>query len=166
MCILVKLSENDGKEIYNMLQEIDANDNGFHNNVKGMPYEKYLSWLKENADFSNGIGLEGWMVPQTTFWLFNDGIPIGCGRIRHYLNDTLRKDGGHIGYAIAYSNRGKGYGNKILKLLLAECRNMGIHEVHIGANKNNERSNKVIRHNDGVLCWETATKNYYIINNT
>lgn len=165
MCVLVKLCENDGEQIYDMLQNIDTNDHGFHNSVKGMPYEEFLLWLKENAGYSNGVGLENWMVPQTTFWLYDNDRPVGCGRIRHFLNENLKKDGGHIGYAISYPNRGKGYGNKILKLLVEECRAMGIHEVHIGANKNNVRSNTIILHNGGTLCRNTELKNYYIINN-
>jgi predicted acetyltransferase len=164
MLILKKLSENDSKEIYDMLQGIESNDNGFHNNVKDMPYEKFSDWLRENENYSNGIGLPDWMVPQTTFWLYNDETPVGCGRIRHFLNENLKKDGGHIGYAISYPYRGNGFGNEILKLLIAECKKMGINEIHINANKDNEKSNKVIRLNKGMLCRESEDKNYYVIN--
>jgi predicted acetyltransferase len=161
---LKELSENDGKQIYDMLQGIEKNDNGFNNRVKDMPYENFHTWLKENAGYSKGIGLADWMVPQTTYWLYCDEKPVGCGRIRHYLNENLKKDGGHIGYAITSSCRGNGYGNKILELLLVECKKMQIGEIQIGANKDNERSNKIIRRNGGVLFRETETKNQYIIN--
>ncbi|MCL2776016.1 MAG: GNAT family N-acetyltransferase [Oscillospiraceae bacterium] len=164
MLRLQKLSENDGQQIYDMLQGIESNDNGFHNTVKDMMYEHFAEWLNKNVGYSNSIGLEDWMVPQTTFWLFDNDIPVGCGRVRHYLNDNLRKDGGHIGYAISYRYRGRGYGNAILRLLLTETHKMGIQEVHVGANKDNERSNKVIIVNGGKLISETEAKNYYIIN--
>lgn len=164
MVTLKKLSENDGRDIYDMLQGIDSVDNGFHNTVKDMPYEDFPRWLKTNVDAANGVGLEDWMVPQTTYWLYDGDIPVGCGRIRHYINDSLKENGGgHIGYAIAQPNRGKGYGNEILRLLLLECGIMGMKEAHVGANKDNVRSNKVICRNGGIRQEEINGKNYYII---
>ena len=160
---LKKLSENDGKDIYQMLQEIESNDNGFMNDVKGMPYENFSHWLKRNVEFSDGTNLPDGYVPQTTFWLYHNTKPIGIGRIQHYLNEVLKENGGHIGYAIASSCRGRGYGNDILRLLLIECKNMGIDEILVDPYKYNESSNKVILFNGGKLIKETDTKNYYFI---
>ena len=160
---LKQLSEDDGMEIYDMLQGIEKDDSGFTNAVKDMPYEDYRLWLKENVGYSKGIGLADWMVPQTTYWLFDGENPIGCGRIRHYMNEKLKKDSGHIGYAISFPYRGKGYGNKILELLIIECRKMLIKEMQIGVNKANERSNKVVLRNGGLLLKETESKNIYTI---
>ena len=161
---LKELSKNDGNEVYDMLQGIENNDNGFMNDVKNMPYENYRSWLIENENYSKGIGLKNGWVPQTTFWLYFEKTPVGIGRIRHYLNENLKKDGGHIGYAISLKHRGNGYGNKFLELLIKECIKMEIFEIHTGANKDNERSNKIILYNRGVLYRETESKNYYLIN--
>lgn len=88
---LKQLSENDGRDVYNMLQGIHKNDNGFNNSVKDMPFETFRTWVKDNFGYSQSIGLADWMVPQTTFWLHCDEIPIGCGRIRHYLNEKLKR---------------------------------------------------------------------------
>lgn len=106
-----------------MLQEIALNDNGFHNNVNGMNYDEFKIWLLNEYEVDNGK-LEDWMVPQLSHWLFDDATPVGYGRIRHYLNDALAETGGHIGYAIAKSQRGKGYGNAILALLKDESKNL------------------------------------------
>ena len=160
---LQKLSIADGRLIYDMLQEIESNANGFYNTVKGMSYDEYKSWINKNIDMSNGIALEDWMVPQTTYWLFMDEMPVVCGRIRHWLNESLEATGGHIGYAISVSQRGKGYGNELLRLLLEECYEMGIECVQVGANKDNKPSNKVILHNGGVLVKESEYKNFYHI---
>jgi predicted acetyltransferase len=161
---LKELSENDGKRIYDMLQGVKKDDNGFMNDVKDMSYDNFKSWLIENINYSKALNLPDNWVPQTTFILYVDQKPVGIGRIRHYLNENLKKDGGHIGYAISFPYRGNGYGNIILKLLVKECINMKINEIHLGANKDNEKSNKIIVYNGGVLCRETETKNYYIIN--
>jgi|GEM_PF-705530 len=162
---LRKLSADDGREIYDMLQGIAENDNGFHNSVKDMPYEEFSGWLAKTAGFSESIGLEDWMVPESTFWLYDGDTPVGCGRLRHHLNDTLKKDGGHIGYAISEKFRGKGFGREILPLLLKEAGKMGIAEVHIGANKDNVWSNKIIVKCGAKLVRETDVKCHYVIDN-
>ncbi|MEN1937863.1 GNAT family N-acetyltransferase [Paenibacillus sp. 102] len=161
---LKALSKDDGKKIYDMLQEITPNDNGFHNEIHGVSYQEFNLWLERNEGFSRGIGLEGWMVPQTTYWLFYNQTPVGYGRIRHRLNENLKNNSGHIGYAIPISQRGKGYGNELLRLLLKECSKMGIKTVQIGVNISNIRSNRVVQYNGGILSKVTENKNIYHIN--
>lgn len=106
---LKALTKCDGKIVYEMLQEIDENDNGFKNEVKGLSYEDFAGWLSKNEQFSKGLELESWMVPQTIYWMYNDQTPVGYGRIRHWLNDNLKEHSGHIGYAIPITHRGKGW---------------------------------------------------------
>ena len=162
MLYLKRISVDDGVEIYNMLQEISSNDNGFHNKVYGMFYNQFKAWLENECSVDNG-NLKDWMVPQTSYWLFDDEWPLGYGRIRHYLNDKLRETSGHIGYAIRSTERGKGYGNQILSLLLNECQKLNIEKVQIGANSDNIASNKVILKNGGVLFRISKNKNFYHI---
>ncbi len=162
MIFLKKLSLNDDEKIYNMLQEIACNDNGFHNKVNGMTYEEFRKWLKKEYAVDNGK-LEKWMAPQTSYWLYDGDKPVGYGRIRHYLNDNLEQTGGHIGYAIRSTERGKGYGNTILTLLLEECKTLNIETVQIGANLDNTPSNKIILKHNGVLFRCSDGKNFYHI---
>lgn len=160
MLYLKKLSPDDGIEIYEMLQEIAANDNGFHNKVHGMSFEQFREWLKKECSVDNGQ-LEDWMVPQTSYWLYDDEKPIGYGRLRHRLNDKLTETSGHIGYAIRHSERKKGYGNKILSLLLEECKKLNIETVQIGANADNTASNKIILNHGGIFVRAANGKNFY-----
>ena len=162
MLFLKKLSLDDGKKIYDMLQEIACNDNGFHNKANGMTYKEFRKWLKKEYEVDKGK-LEKWMVPQTSYWLYDDDKPVGYGRIRHCLNDSLEQTGGHIGYAIRSTERGKGYGNAILTLLLEECKKLNIGTVQIGANTDNIPSNKVILKHNGVLFRCSDNKNFYHI---
>jgi len=165
MIYLKKLSPQDGIEIYHMLQEIAANDNGFHNNVYGMTYEQFKEWLEHEISVDNG-NLEDWMVPQSSYWLYDSDRPVGYGRIRHRLNENLAETSGHIGYAIRQTERQKGYGTKILSLLLDECKKLNIGQVQIGANTNNTASNKIIIKNRGILFRSTDSKNFYHIDLT
>lgn len=162
MIFLKRLSLGDDINIYEMLQEIAYDDNGFHNKVKGMTYEEFKKWLKKEYAVDNGE-LESWMVPQTSYWLYDDEKILGYGRLRHYLNDNLEKTSGHIGYAIRKSERGKGYGNIILTLLLEECKKLNIEKVQIGANVENAASNKIIINHNGSLIRCENNKNFYII---
>ena len=50
------------------------------------------------------------------YW--KDDEIIGQFRIRHYLCDSLKEGGGHIGYYIGKTLRGRGYGTEGLRLTL------------------------------------------------
>ena len=149
---LKKLSAGDGIDIYEMLQEIPKDDNGFTNRVNGMNYDAYKQRLIWNENFSKTTEVEdGWKVPSTTYWLFVDDKPVGTGRIRHFLTDMLREEGGHIGYAIRPDERNKGYGTILLKKLLAEAKQMNIDKVLITMRNDNVYSLKVALANNGVI---------------
>src|SRR3989344_3179647 len=123
--------------------------------------------LGESSDFSafveklhgeaEGKFLPEGYVPHTVFWLVDGEKFIGWLNIRHRLNEHLREVGGHIGYAIRPSERGKGYGNKILELALTKARELGIKDVRITCNADNIRSAKVIEKNGGVFEDTTTT---------
>ena len=51
---LKALSLSDGQDIYNMLQEIEQNDNGFHNKVYGMTFSQFKIWLANEFAVDNG----------------------------------------------------------------------------------------------------------------
>lgn len=148
---LKKLSLSDGKEIYEMLKEIGPGENGFINSGYEINYREFDDYLLKNDNYSKGIGLEPQYVPQTTYWLYADGVPVGVSKLRDHLTDALRKVGGHIGYCIRPSQRGKGYGNIILKKTLEEAKKKNITEVLITCHNGNIPSRRVIEANGGVL---------------
>ncbi|MBO4623852.1 MAG: GNAT family N-acetyltransferase [Bacilli bacterium] len=150
MIELKKLSINDGLDVYNMLQDIPLDENGYHNSANGITYEEYKEWLVKKEKDANQVGIiDGWRVPQTTFVLYEDGVPVGYGSIRHFLTDALREVGGHIGYCISPLYRKKGYGKEILKRLIIEARAMGIKDILVTTNLDNYASQKVIIANGG-----------------
>ena len=148
---LTELTKNDGRDIYEMLQQIVSGENGFQNNAYGINYEQYKEYLADNVDMANGIGLKPEYVPQTIYWLYIDGKPVGLGKLRHYLNETLRKMGGHIAYAIRPDERGKGYGKILLAELLKKAADKDIKKVLLTCDDDNHASRKVIEANDGKL---------------
>ena len=156
------LSLDDGREIYDMLQQIASNDNGFHNPVCGMSVGEYGEWLRREYGYDTG-NLEDWMVPQSSYWLYDGDQPVGYGRLRHRLNAALEAHSGHIGYAIAQPYRGRGYGNAILALLLNEAARAG---AEVGADRR-ERRQRALKPRDTALRRRADShrwsKNFYRI---
>ena len=156
MLELRKLSVNDGMDVYQMLQDIPLDENGFQNNVNGLSYEEYKSWLVKKAQEPELDGIvDGWKVPSTTYWLYADGVPVGFGKLRHCLTDALQKAGGHIGYGIAPQHRGKGYGKELLRLLIGEAYNRGIDKILVTIRLDNKPSQAVALANGGVITEQT-----------
>ncbi len=67
------------------------------------------------------------------------------------MTEHLMAVGGHIGYAIRASMRGKGYGNKILELAIPEAKKLGIDRVLVTCDVTNLASRKIIEKNRGIL---------------
>jgi predicted acetyltransferase len=125
-CKLKKLSVNDGYDIFNMLQEIPKDENGFINNINGLTFNDYKKWLiKSDLDSKKTEIEDGWKVPQSIFWFFVDDKPVGMGKIRHFLTDRLLQEGGTLGYTIIPDERNKGYGTILLRELLKEANYVG-----------------------------------------
>jgi predicted acetyltransferase len=78
-------------------------------------------------------------------------IFVGAVNIRHYLNESLLFDGGHIGDGIRPSERRKGYATAMIQLALDECKKMGITKVLMVCDKDNIGSAKSIIKNGGIL---------------
>ncbi len=72
-------------------------------------FKKYIQQLQ---DESKGLNLPDGYVPCDHFWLVDDKRNIlGAIRVRHNIdNEFLALEAGHIGYDIAPSYRGMGYG--------------------------------------------------------
>lgn len=158
---LIQLSPVDGVSFYAMLQHIGNEENAFSNPVCGMSYEEYQEWLKQQDDWSKGENLPSGYVGQTVFWLMEEGIPIGIGKIRHSLTERSRAFGGNIGYAISSEYRGRGYGSLLLKELLKKADEMGLDEKILTVEKYNYASKKVIEHNGGRLYDENELRWYF-----
>jgi predicted acetyltransferase len=92
-------------------------------------------------------------VPDSVFFLLDNEKNkfLGAVNIRHYLNEILLKEGGHIGLGIRPSERRKGYATRMIALALIECKKLGINKVLITCDKSNIGSAKSILKNGGKL---------------
>ena len=102
-------------------------------------------------DWSAGRDLpDGW-VPCNTYWAVVGGRVVGQVRLRHRLTEELLKRGGHIGYEVRPSERGKGYATRILAMALEKAAERGIARVLVTCNHDNRASARVIEKNGGVF---------------
>ncbi len=158
---LRKAAVTDGMDIYEMLQELPADENGFINQAAGMRFHEYKEWLKGKVQNAEQTGIvDGWKVPATTFWLFEDGRPVGCGSVRHFLTDKLLEQGGNIGYSIRPSDRNRGLGKVLLSLLINESGKMGIDRLLLTIQNGNLPSLHVALANGGKIEKTTEERSY------
>ena len=155
--------------------------------------EDAIEYIKEHLEYNsriNGSGgldrylddYEGWLehlenskkptedrVPGLTYFLVrdNDKKIIGMVNIRLYLNESLKREGGHIGYGIRPSERRKGYAKEMLRLNLQNAKMMGIDKLLVPCDEKNIASEKTILANGGVYentidVDGSKTKRYWI----
>lgn len=124
-------------------------------------FDNYRSWLSHMRNRLSGINLPEYMVRESYYLCFEKEKLIGVFSLKHTLNDYLFQFGGHVGYAVRPSERGKGYATKILSLGLMEAEKLGIAKVLAVCSKQNLSSARVIVKNGGVLeneIWDPEEK--------
>ena len=118
-------------------------------------FPAYVRRLRRNA---LGLDLPPGFVPTTTFWMVRNGTEIlGVSSLRHHLVPILKIEGGHIGYAIRPSERRKGYGTRLLALMLDEARALGLCRVLVTCDTDNIGSARIIQKNGGVFEGEARS---------
>ncbi|HEK9097469.1 TPA: GNAT family N-acetyltransferase [Streptococcus equi subsp. zooepidemicus] len=141
----------DEASILEMMAEFEdyqsPHDGGFWN-AEHFDYEE---WLESNALMEAGLAIpENW-VPAIQLVAFADQQAIGFVNVRLRLNEQLLVKGGHIGYSVRPSQRGKGYAKLMLKEALQLARQKGIREVLVTCHCSNSASLSVILANGGQL---------------
>ena len=154
----------DKETILEMMAEFEqsqsAHDGGFWD-AENFVYEE---WLESNQNHEMGINLpEGW-VPDIQLVAFEkDGKAVGFLNLRLRLNDFLLEEGGHIGYSIRPSERGKGYAKEALHQGIQVAKEKNIHRALVTCSTENPASRAVILANGGELeDVRNGTERYWI----
>lgn len=92
---------------------------------------------------------EGW-VPCTVKWIVDRGVYVGRISLRHRLTDALYTWGGHIGYGVRPSARGRGVATAALAQMLPLAAEHRIDPVLVTCDVDNEASRRTIERNGGV----------------
>ena len=123
--------------------------------------DNYEGWLEKlEQDYTRRPNEE--KVPARTFFLVRDTDRriVGMINIRLCLNERLSRYGGHIGYSIRPTERGKGYNKVNLYLGLKVCDAHGIDTVFMDADLDNPASWKTMEALGGIRIREYYDETY------
>lgn len=153
----------DKEAVLDLMREFEetgsAHDGGFWN-AETFDYE---DWIAGNADAEMGLNIpDGW-VPAVQFVGFEGGKAVGFLNLRLRLSDFLLEQGGHIGYSVRPSERGKGYAKAMLDQGISSAISKNIKKVLVTCSEENLASRAVILANGGVLeDVRKGTERYWI----
>lgn len=111
----------------------------------------FAAYVEKLRSFAAGENLPQGYVPDTILWLVDDAEKefLGQVSIRHHLTEFLKNIGGHIGYFIRPSARGKGHGTQALALAIQQAQSLGIEEILLTCDTTNLASKRIIEKNGG-----------------
>ena len=138
---LVKLTVEYKKQLTDMMDEWLAVEKDFSPYaIRKNDYHDFEYYL-ENLETKEGE--KPGLVPDSVYYCLDidRNIFVGAVNIRHYLNESLYKSGGHIGDGI----------RAMIGLALEKCKELGINKVLMTCDKTNIGSAKSITNNGGVL---------------
>ncbi|MGC4019778.1 MAG: GNAT family N-acetyltransferase [Muricomes sp.] len=162
MLYLKEANLEDAEKEYAFIAELPANENGFTNNYYGVEKTEFLNTvLPRMINQSKGMDLPDGFVPETDYFLWEHDSIAGLFRVRHYLNDFLRNDAGHIGYGIKAEYRGRGLATKGLALTIEKAREIiREDEIYMSVHRDNPASLEVQKKNGAYIHHSDDMKHY------
>lgn len=112
-------------------------------------------WIKicELRKSEETCGGTGTAVPSHMYLAvrMSDNRIVGVIDLRHHINHPILGTwGGHCGYSVRPSERGKGYAKEMLRLNIQNAKALGIPKLLITCDVSNEASERTILSNGGV----------------
>ena len=166
---LVRYSEITEDQYLDYITEWEQNEEHIIPSASKRNNREFAQIMKKWYEDETDIPLQNGFVPSTLFFLINDNKRIlGAIHFRHYLNDRLYANGGHIGYGVRKSERRKGYAHEMLKSLISEIKKYSIKRVMITCDDDNIGSIRTIESCGGVLqdkveFENVMTRRYWLV---
>lgn len=157
--ILVEPQKKYADDIWLFRQEILAcdaqNENQFAGCILLDESKSAEEWIKicELMKSEETCSEVGTMIPCHMYLAVRrrDDKMVGVIDLRHHINHpVLGTWGGHCGYSVRPSERGKGYAKEMLRLNIQNAKTLGIKKLLITCDTGNEASEKTILANGGV----------------
>ena len=164
MLYLKKINLEDADKEYEAIKQFLPNENGFENkyhDVSRSDFEEKV--IPELINHSRGLDLAPGYVPETYFFLWDDDTIVGLFKLRHHLNDFLKKGAGHIGCGILPEYRGRGFATEGLKLTIEEARKIiPEKEIYMSVKKDNIASLRTQQNCGAYIAGETEDGTEYL----
>ena len=111
----------------------------------------HICQLRKNEKTCREVGTE---VPSDMYLAIrqSDNRLVGIIDLRHHINHPILGTwGGHCGYSVRPSERGKGYAKEMLRLNIQNAKRLGIEKMLVTCDTSNSASEKTILANGGVF---------------
>lgn len=154
----IRISKEIEKEYMEFLNEFLDNDEPIVPWSAGLHGKSLDEFIEESNNYEIGNLPDPTHVSCTTLYLMVDDRIVGALSIRHELNDYLLKHGGHIGYGVRPSERGKGYATQLLEYSKSFMRDRGVERLLLTCDSENTASRRVIEKCGGVFENEVESK--------
>lgn len=118
------------------------------------PNDDFPAFLMQLEAATRGEGIPAGFVPHSTYWAIADDQVVGVVNLRHSLTDSLRRDGGQIGYGVRPSARRQGYSRAMLKFALERVWELGHSQALLTCSKCNVASARTMIGCGGRLVSE------------
>lgn len=151
---LIEPNEEMAMEFLAMAEEYKASGSDRYKSA----LENFPLYLEQVTNYARGVKLNTDRVPESEFWLVDDGKVVARSKLRHRLTPALEHEGGHIGYDVRPSGRQKGYGTLILKLTLEKAKSLRLDKVLLTCDTDNIASAKIIEKNGGKLSGHAISQ--------
>ncbi|MBC7633899.1 GNAT family N-acetyltransferase [Aeromicrobium sp.] len=147
--MLRRLAIGDEEQITEAVAEFDAEGRQWsyrHRPDLAWPdYVALVNGWEQGHDLPDGFVTHADLVAEV------DGVIVGRSSIRYELNDFLRAQGGHIGYAVRPHHRRRGHATQILRQSLEVLRARDVTPVLVTCDDTNVGSARVIETVGGIL---------------
>jgi predicted acetyltransferase len=112
----------------------------------------FSAWIGRLADEGNAAHppAEG-RLHADYWWIAEQQTYLGCITLRHALTDFLLRAGGHVGYSVRPSARGRGLAAWALRMIIPYAQDLGIDRLLVTCEDSNGASARTIENTGGVL---------------
>ena len=126
---------------YALIQEFEEHQEALIPFPLKFQADNFAALLEMFHNQSIGKDIKPGFVSHSTYFLVDQQYNVlGVSNLRHKLTDSLRNEGGHIGYGVAPSQRRKGYATLLLQETLKYAAQRGIHRTLLTCDKSNTAS--------------------------
>lgn len=145
------------KAYLRMLADFRAAGERYHSQEQRPARRDFAAFTASLIDQAHGLSPAPGSAPQSTYWAVLGKEVVGTIRLRHRLTESLRVEGGNVGYDVAPACRNRGYASAMLAMLKPVARQFGFEKLLLTCDADNLPSARVIRANGGVYDGQSPS---------